>query len=155
MHLLNTEDNDTQFRLLQMTRKAYSDGNERIRTTTPPIITAGMKLARRFKTREHLDDNWSSQSSALYKFLHSSLSTLYTRVNGAGAAELCPPPVLRLRTDGGSDGLRGGGVRVLRTGLHGVRGGGIRLQGAVPGCLCDCQRPASDAQLRQARTMIP
>ncbi|KAK4189450.1 vacuolar protein sorting-associated protein 35 [Podospora australis] len=88
IHLLHSEDNDTQFRLLQMTRKAYADGNERIRTTTPPLITAGLKLARRFKTREHYDDNWSSQSSALFKFLHSAISTLYTRVNGSGAAEL-------------------------------------------------------------------
>lgn len=88
VHLLAAEDNDTQFKLLQMTRKAYGEGNERIRTTTPPLITAGMKLARRFKKREHFDDNWSTQSSALYKFLHSALSQLYTRVNSAGASEL-------------------------------------------------------------------
>ncbi|KAK3391271.1 vacuolar protein sorting-associated protein 35 [Podospora didyma] len=87
VHLLHSEDNDTQFRLLQMTRKAYAEGNERIRTTTPPLVTAGLKLARRFKAREHYADNWSSQSSALFKFLHSAVSTLYTRVNGSGAAE--------------------------------------------------------------------
>jgi len=88
VHLLQGEDNDTQFRLLQMTRKAYAEGNERIRTTTPPLITAGLKLARRFKAREHYADNWSSQSSSLFKFLHSAVSTLYTRVNGSGVAEL-------------------------------------------------------------------
>ncbi len=88
VHLLHSDNNDTQFRLLQMTRKAYAEGNERIRTTTPPLITAGLKLARRFKAREHYDDNWSSQSSSLFKFLHSAVSTLYARVNGAGAAEL-------------------------------------------------------------------
>lgn len=88
VHLLAAEDNDTQFKLLQMTRKAYAEGNERIRSTTPPLITAGMKLARRFKAREHYEDNWSTQSSALYKFLHSALSQLYARVNGAGASEL-------------------------------------------------------------------
>ncbi|KAL8301509.1 hypothetical protein RB593_000357 [Gaeumannomyces tritici] len=88
VHLLHSENNDIQFRLLQMTRKAYGEGNDRIRTTTPPLVTAGMKLARRFKAREHYDDNWPSQSSALFKFLHSTISTLYARVNGAGAAEL-------------------------------------------------------------------
>ncbi|KAL2192428.1 vacuolar protein sorting-associated protein 35 [Corynascus similis CBS 632.67] len=88
VHLIHSDNNDTQFRLLQMTRKAYNEGNERIRTTTPPLVTAGLKLARRFKTREHFDDNWSSQSSALFKFLHSAVSTLYTRVNASGAAEL-------------------------------------------------------------------
>lgn len=88
VHLLEAEDNDTQFKLLQMTRKAYSEGNERIRTTTPPLMTACMKLARRFKLREHFDDNWETQSNALFKFMHSALSTLYTRVNNAGAAEM-------------------------------------------------------------------
>ncbi|KAJ9138160.1 Vacuolar protein sorting-associated protein 35 [Pleurostoma richardsiae] len=88
VHLLQAENNDAQFKLLQMTRKAFSEGNERIRTTTPPLVTSGMKLARRFKAREHYDDNWSSQCSALFKFLHSALSTLYTRVNSPGAAEL-------------------------------------------------------------------
>ncbi|KAM5354398.1 hypothetical protein ACJ41O_001047 [Fusarium nematophilum] len=88
VHLLQAEDNDTQFKLLQMTRKAYSEGNERIRTTTPPLMTACMKLAKKFKQREHFDDNWETQSNALFKFMHSALSTLYTRVNGSGAAEM-------------------------------------------------------------------
>ncbi|KAJ2901981.1 Vacuolar protein sorting-associated protein 35 [Zalerion maritima] len=88
VHLLQAEKNDTQFKLLQMTRKAYAEGNERIRTTTPPLITACMKLARRFKQREHYDDNWETQSNALFKFMHSALTTMYARVNGAGVAEL-------------------------------------------------------------------
>lgn len=88
VHLIDGETNDTQFKLLQMARKAFSEGNERIRTTTPPLITACMKLARRFKAREHYEDNWETQSNALFKFMHSALSTLYTRVNGPGAAEL-------------------------------------------------------------------
>jgi vacuolar protein sorting-associated protein 35 len=88
VHLLKSEDNDTQFKLLQMVRKAYAEGNERTRTTTPPLITAGMKLARRFKAREHYEDNWETQCSALFKFMHSAITALYARVNGSGAAEL-------------------------------------------------------------------
>ncbi|EPE09023.1 vacuolar protein sorting-associated protein 35 [Ophiostoma piceae UAMH 11346] len=95
VHLLKAENNDTQFRLLQLTRKAFADGNERIRITTPPLITASMKLARRFKAREHYDDNWSSQSSSLFKFMHSAVSTLYSRATNnntgnpsSGGAEL-------------------------------------------------------------------
>ncbi|KAI9675833.1 MAG: Vacuolar protein sorting-associated protein 35 [Trizodia sp. TS-e1964] len=88
VHLIHSSDNDTQFKLLQVTRKAFADGNERIKFTTPPLITASLKLARRFKTREHYDDNWSSQSSNLYKFMHNALSALYTRVNGAAEMSL-------------------------------------------------------------------
>ena len=86
VHLIQAADNDTQFKLLQTARKAFTDGNERIKYTTPALVTSSLKLARKFKTREHLDDNWSSQSSALYKFMHSSISALYTR---NGAADLC------------------------------------------------------------------
>jgi vacuolar protein sorting-associated protein 35 len=87
VHLIHSDDNDTQYKLLQMTRKAYAEGNERVKFTTPALITSAMKLARKYKSREHYDDNWESQSSALYKFMHSSLSTLYTRV--PSSAELC------------------------------------------------------------------
>ncbi|KAL9118641.1 MAG: hypothetical protein Q9187_004811, partial [Circinaria calcarea] len=87
IHFIQSSDNDTQFKLLQMSRKAFADGNERIKYTTPALLTSSLKLARKYKTREHYDDNWSSQSSALYKFMHTSISALYTRVNGA--ADLC------------------------------------------------------------------
>jgi vacuolar protein sorting-associated protein 35 len=84
VHLIHSDDNDTQYKLLQATRKAYAEGNERVKFTTPALITSAMKLARRYKSREHYDDNWSTQSSALYKFMHSSLTTLYSRVPNSG-----------------------------------------------------------------------
>lgn len=88
VHLIQAEDNETQYQLLQMTGKAYAQGNERIRTTTPPLVAACLKLARRFKAREHLEDDWEKQSKGLYKFLYSTLSALYSRVSGPGTAEL-------------------------------------------------------------------
>ncbi|KAF1983733.1 vacuolar protein sorting-associated protein 35 [Aulographum hederae CBS 113979] len=81
VHNIHSTNNDTQFQLLQAARKAFSEGNERIRYTTPALITSSLKLARLYKKREHLDDNWSSQSTALYKFAHSLISTLYARVS--------------------------------------------------------------------------
>lgn len=88
VHLIQSDNNDTQFKLLQMVRKAYAEGAERTRTTTPPLITSGMKLARKFKSREHYDDNWETQASALFKFMHSAITGLYARVSGSGTAEL-------------------------------------------------------------------
>ncbi|BDD56872.1 Vacuolar protein sorting-associated protein 35 [Monascus purpureus] len=81
VHLVQAPDNDTQLKLLQTTRKAYAEGNERIRYTTPAIITASIKLARKLKSREHYDDNWQSQSSSLYRFMHQCVSNLYQRAN--------------------------------------------------------------------------
>ncbi|EXJ93691.1 hypothetical protein A1O1_02083 [Capronia coronata CBS 617.96] len=88
VHFIQGPDNETQLRLLQQVRKAYEVGNERIKFTTPAIINASMKLARKLKSREHFEDDWQNQSSTLYRFMHHALSQLYTRVN-PGAAELC------------------------------------------------------------------
>lgn len=108
IHLIQGSDNDTQLKvgisyetsmffsmlllltvmqLLQSTFKAYSEGNERIRHTTSAIVTSSLKLARKLKLREHYDDNWQSQSSTLYRFIHQCISNLYQRVN-PGSAEL-------------------------------------------------------------------
>ncbi|KAJ5584480.1 uncharacterized protein N7459_004280 [Penicillium hispanicum] len=87
VHLIQAADNDTQLKLLQATRKAYIEGNERIRYTTPAIVTASIRLARKLKAREHYDDNWQSQSSALYRFMHQCVNNLYQRVN-PGCADL-------------------------------------------------------------------
>jgi vacuolar protein sorting-associated protein 35 len=88
IHLIQGPNNDTQFKLLQTARKSFMEGNERVKYTTPALVTSSLKLARRYKAREHFEDDWSSQSSALYKFMHNTLSTLYTRVNGAADLSL-------------------------------------------------------------------
>lgn len=73
---------------MQATRTAYFEGNERIRYTTPAIITASLRLARKLKSREHFEDNWQSQSSTLHRFMHQCVSNLYQRVNTPGCADL-------------------------------------------------------------------
>lgn len=93
VHLIKGADNITQFKLLQKTKTAFQEGNERTKYTTPALITQSLKLARSFKRREHLSsDDYATQSSAVYKFMHSTLSSLYTRVSAAGVPDL----VLRL-----------------------------------------------------------
>ncbi|KAL4979278.1 vacuolar protein sorting-associated protein 35 [Aspergillus desertorum] len=87
VHLLQAAENDTQLKLLQATRKAYLEGNERIRYTFPAIVSSSIRLARKLKSREHYDDNWQSQSSALYRFMHQCVNNLYQRVN-PGCADL-------------------------------------------------------------------
>jgi vacuolar protein sorting-associated protein 35 len=93
VHLIRASDNTTQFQLLQKTRTAFAEGNERTKYTTPALVTQSLKLARNFKRREHLSsDDFAAQSSALYKFIHTSLNSLYTRVSTSGVPDL----VLRL-----------------------------------------------------------
>ncbi|KAK5125846.1 hypothetical protein LTR85_012122 [Meristemomyces frigidus] len=93
VHLIKGKDNVTQFQLLQKARTAFAEGNERTKYTTPALLTQSLKLARSFKRREHLsNDDFAVQSSALYKFMHTMLSSLYTRVSASGVPDL----VLRL-----------------------------------------------------------
>ncbi|KAI9661111.1 MAG: Vacuolar protein sorting-associated protein 35 [Bathelium mastoideum] len=81
VHLIKNPDNEIQFKLLQTARRAFADGNDRIRYTTPALITSSLRLARRYKAREHFDNtDYASASSSLFKFIHSLLSSLYTRV---------------------------------------------------------------------------
>lgn len=74
--------------LLQTARTAFGQGNDRIRYTTPALTTATLKLARRYKAREYLDDNFASATSSLYKFTHSLLSALYVRSPSTATADL-------------------------------------------------------------------
>jgi vacuolar protein sorting-associated protein 35 len=57
------------------------EGNERIKYTYPPIIFAGLKLARRYKAQQGADES-TDQSTALYKWISTMLTSLYTRVTG-------------------------------------------------------------------------
>lgn len=89
VHLFRNENADVQLTLLQAARKQFADGGERIRYTFPPVVVSAIKLARRYKTREHLDDDWQKKCSTLFRFIHQVISILYTKVE-------CPDVCLRL-----------------------------------------------------------
>ncbi|KAL7424760.1 retromer complex subunit Vps35 [Cryptotrichosporon argae] len=84
VHLFRSEDAATQFELLQTARRQFADGQERIRWTFPPLITSGIKLARRLKGGDE------TQLSSVYKFIHQLISILYNKVEAASE------PCLRL-----------------------------------------------------------
>lgn len=90
VHLVKGSDNVTQFKLLQQAKNAFAEGGDRTKYTTPALLTQSLKLARSFKRREHLsNDDYATQSSALYKFMHTMISSLYTRVSASGVPDLC------------------------------------------------------------------
>ncbi|WVR05955.1 hypothetical protein IAU60_002982 [Kwoniella sp. DSM 27419] len=86
VHLFKSDDLATQFELLQTARKHFADGGERIRFTFPPLIASGIQLARRFKQREHVENDWETRLSSLFKFIHQLISILYHKVE---APETC------------------------------------------------------------------
>ncbi|EMR11129.1 hypothetical protein PNEG_00725 [Pneumocystis murina B123] len=86
VHLVYNENADIQFKLLQILRKNFFEGAERIKYTSPPLITQAIKLARKYKSQENLDNDWNQKASSVYKFIHQIISNLYTKVTNA---ELC------------------------------------------------------------------
>ncbi|KAK0461433.1 vacuolar protein sorting-associated protein 35 [Desarmillaria tabescens] len=59
--------------LLQMARKHFDAGGERMRFTFPALITSSIKLCRRYKNREHLEEDWETQVSSILKFPNIAL----------------------------------------------------------------------------------
>ncbi|WVO17904.1 tubulin beta chain [Cryptococcus depauperatus] len=86
VHLFRADELNAQFELLKTARKHFAEGGERIRFTFPPLIAEGIQLARGFKAREDLEEDWESKVSSLFKFIHQLISILYHKVE---APEVC------------------------------------------------------------------
>ncbi|KAI6137331.1 vacuolar protein sorting-associated protein 35 [Pisolithus sp. B1] len=89
VHLFRAESLGTQFELLQTARKHFEAGGERMRYTFPALITSSIKLCRRYKNREHLEEDWESKVTTILKFVRQCTSILATQVDA-------PAPALRL-----------------------------------------------------------
>ncbi|KIM81736.1 hypothetical protein PILCRDRAFT_488550 [Piloderma croceum F 1598] len=80
VHLFRAESLDVQFELLQTARRHFEAGGERMRFTFPALITASIKLCRRYKNREHVEDNWKTKVENILKFVRQLTSILSTQV---------------------------------------------------------------------------
>lgn len=56
--------NECILQLLQIARRHFDDGGERMRFTFPALITSAIKLCRRYKNREHLVSTVFSTSAS-------------------------------------------------------------------------------------------
>ena len=86
VHLFRSDDLETQFSLLQTARRHFVEGGDRIRYTLPPLIFSGVRLARRYKLAQKVEEDWENKMQTLYKFLHQIISILYNKVE---ASENC------------------------------------------------------------------
>lgn len=57
-----------------------------MRFTYPALITSAIKLCRRYKNREHLEDDWQSKVSTILKFVRQLNSILSTTVDAPAIA---------------------------------------------------------------------
>ncbi|KAF9261927.1 vacuolar protein sorting-associated protein 35 [Marasmius fiardii PR-910] len=80
VHLLRAESLDVQFELLQTARRHFDLGGERMRFTFPALITSAIKLCRRYKNREHVENDWQTKVATILKFIRQITSILATQV---------------------------------------------------------------------------
>ncbi|TBU56214.1 vacuolar protein sorting-associated protein 35 [Dichomitus squalens] len=80
IHLFRSENLDVQFEVLQTARRHFETGGDRMRYTYPALITSAIKLCRRYKNREHLEDDWQSKVSTILKFVRQLNSILSSNV---------------------------------------------------------------------------
>ncbi|KIJ21267.1 hypothetical protein PAXINDRAFT_164841 [Paxillus involutus ATCC 200175] len=86
VHLFRADSLDVQFELLQTARKHFEAGGERMRYTFPALITSSIKLCRRYKNREHMEDDWQSKVTTILKFVRECTSILATQVDSPALA---------------------------------------------------------------------
>ncbi|KIM39120.1 hypothetical protein M413DRAFT_236149 [Hebeloma cylindrosporum] len=86
VHLFRSESLDVQFELLQIARRHFDLGGERMRFTFPALITSSIKLCRRYKNREHVESEWQTKVSTILKFVRQLTSILATSVDAPNIA---------------------------------------------------------------------
>ncbi|KAG1746868.1 vacuolar protein sorting-associated protein 35 [Suillus lakei] len=86
VHLFRADSLDIQFDLLQTARKHLEAGGERMRYTFPALITSSIKLCRRYKNREHLEEGWQDKVNTILKFVRQCTSILATQVDAPALA---------------------------------------------------------------------
>ncbi|KAF9073999.1 vacuolar protein sorting-associated protein 35 [Rhodocollybia butyracea] len=86
VHLFRSESLDVQFELLQTARRHFDLGGERMRFTFPALITASIKLCRRYHNREHLENEWQNKVAAILKFVRQLTSILANQVEAPSIA---------------------------------------------------------------------
>ncbi|PPQ71940.1 hypothetical protein CVT26_007169 [Gymnopilus dilepis] len=86
VHLFRSESLDVQFELLQIARRHFELGGERMRFTFPALITSSIKLCRRYKNRESEEAEWETKVSTILKFVRQLTSILATTVEAPNIA---------------------------------------------------------------------
>ncbi|KAH9939024.1 vacuolar protein sorting-associated protein 35 [Epithele typhae] len=86
IHLFRSDDLGVQLEILQSARRHFETGGERMRYTYPALITSAIKLCRRYKNREHLEDDWQSKVQIVLKFVRQLNSILSATVDAPAIA---------------------------------------------------------------------
>lgn len=77
IHLLQAEDPNQQYLILNTARKHFGGGGDkRIKFTLPPIVFAAYRLAMRYKEAKEEDENWEKKCQKIFQFCHQTVGAL-------------------------------------------------------------------------------
>ncbi|XP_039269213.1 vacuolar protein sorting-associated protein 35-like [Styela clava] len=77
IHLLQSDDPDQQFLILNCARNQFGNGgNARLPYTLPPIVFSCFKLAAKFKEIENEDENWDKKCNKIFQFCRATITAL-------------------------------------------------------------------------------
>lgn len=82
VHLVAGLTNDDQLKLLQTTRVAYSKSDGAIRSTTPALVTAFLRLARSYKFRDFGAGLYKSKAKPVFDEVYAVISALWEVADG-------------------------------------------------------------------------
>ncbi|XP_041375547.1 vacuolar protein sorting-associated protein 35-like isoform X2 [Gigantopelta aegis] len=77
IHLLNSDDPNQQFLILNTARKHFgSGGDKRIKYVLPPIVFAAYRLAFKYHELKEEDENWEKKCQKIFQFCHHTIGAL-------------------------------------------------------------------------------
>ncbi|KAK3085900.1 hypothetical protein FSP39_010235 [Pinctada imbricata] len=77
VHLLQAEDPNQQYMILNTARKHFgAGGDKRIKFTLPPIVFEAYKLAMRYRDSQDEDENWEKKCQKIFQFCHQTIGAL-------------------------------------------------------------------------------
>lgn len=77
VHLLRSDDPDTQYKILTAARKHFGlGGQQRIRYVLPPLVFQAYQLAYKYKAIASEDEMWDKKCQKILQFCHSTIAVL-------------------------------------------------------------------------------
>ncbi|XP_055537816.1 vacuolar protein sorting-associated protein 35 isoform X1 [Wyeomyia smithii] len=77
VHLLRSDDPDTQYKILTAARKHFGlGGQQRIRFVLPPLVFQAYQLAYKYKAIAAEDEMWDKKCQKILQFCHSTIAVL-------------------------------------------------------------------------------
>lgn len=77
VHLLQAEDLNQQYLILNTARKHFGNGGDkRIKYTLPPIVFSAYRLSTKYREIQEEDENWEKKCQKIFSFCHQTIGAL-------------------------------------------------------------------------------